>query len=106
MPMTNTPVGDEVKDDCHKDDLVDHLMLQVGLLQMNLMEMSIGHLEVHEDLDDPDVGSGRNDMEHCDVECPNDDDVGEDGSIVIAPSWGVMMVRRPPVLCYHVKLDG
>ena len=29
----------------------------------------------------------KNDMEHCDVEYPNDDDIGEDGSIVIAPSW-------------------
>ena len=55
MSMMNTPVGDEVEDDRHRGDLVDHLMLQVGLLQMNLMEMSIGHLEVHEDLDDPDV---------------------------------------------------
>ena len=55
MPMANTPVGDEVEDDHHKGGLVDHLMLQVGLLQMNLMEMSTGHLEIREDLDDPDV---------------------------------------------------
>ena len=27
-------------------------------------------------------------MEYCDVEYPSDDDVGEDGSIVMAPSWG------------------
>ena len=46
---------DELEDGCHKDDPADHLMLQVGLLLMNLMEMSTGHLEVHEDLDDPDV---------------------------------------------------
>ena len=49
------PTVDDVVDDCHKDDPVDHLMLQVGLLLMNSMETATGHLEVHEDLDDPDV---------------------------------------------------
>ena len=46
---------DELEDGCHKDGLADHLMLQVDLLLMNSMEMSTDHLEVHEDLDDPDV---------------------------------------------------
>ena len=49
------PTVDDVVDDCHKDDPVDHLMLQVDLLLMNSMEMSTGHLEVHEDPDDLDV---------------------------------------------------
>ena len=49
------PTVDEVEDGCHKDDPVGHLMLQVGLLLMSSMEMSTSHLEVHEDLDDPDV---------------------------------------------------
>ena len=26
-------------------------------------------------------------MEYCDVEYPNDEAVGDDGSMVIAPSW-------------------
>ena len=46
---------DEVEDGSHKDDQVDHLMPQVVLLQMNSMEMSTFHLEVHEGLDVPDV---------------------------------------------------
>ena len=46
---------DEVEDGCHRDDQVDHLMLQVVLLQMNLMEMSTFHLEVPEGLDVLDV---------------------------------------------------
>ena len=46
---------DEVADDFHKDDQVAHQMLLVVLLQMNSMEMSITHLEVHEGLDAPDV---------------------------------------------------
>ena len=49
-------VLDEVEDDFHKDGQVDHLMLLVVLLQMNSMEMSTTRLEVHEDLDVPDVG--------------------------------------------------
>ena len=32
MSMTTKPVDDEVEDDSHKDDPVDHLMLLVGLL--------------------------------------------------------------------------
>ena len=48
-------VLDEVEDDFHKDGRVARLMLLVVLLQMNSMEMSITHLEVHEDLDAPDV---------------------------------------------------
>ena len=27
-------------------------------------------------------------MEYCDVEYPNDEAVGDDGLMVIAPSWG------------------
>ena len=50
--MPHSPV-DEVEANYHTDDLVDHLMLQVDLLLMNSMEMSIGHLEAHEDLDVP-----------------------------------------------------
>ena len=46
---------DEVEDDFHKGDQVVHQMLLVVLLQMNLMEMSITHLEAHEGLDAPDV---------------------------------------------------
>ena len=46
---------DEIEDECHKDGPADHLMLQVGLPLMNLMEMSTGHLEVHEDPDDQDA---------------------------------------------------
>ena len=53
MSMTNKLFEDEVEDDYHKDDPADHLMFLVGLVQMSLMEMSIGHLEVHEGLDDP-----------------------------------------------------
>ena len=48
-------VLDEVEDGFHKDDRVVRLMLLVVLLQMNSMEMSITHLEAHEDLDDPNV---------------------------------------------------
>ena len=48
-------VLDEVEDDFHKDGRVARLMLLAVLLQMNSMEMSITHLEVHEDLDVPDV---------------------------------------------------
>ena len=55
MPLS--PV-DVVEDGYHIDDLVDHLMLQVGLLLMNSMGMSIGHLEVHEDQDVPIVEEG------------------------------------------------
>ena len=58
MCLMTLPTVDEVVDGCHEDDPVDHLMLQVGLLLMNSMEMSTGHLEVHEDLDDPDVEHG------------------------------------------------
>ena len=47
--------ADEDEDGDHKGDQVDHLMLQAGLLLMNSMEMSTGHLEVHVDPDDPDV---------------------------------------------------
>ena len=49
---------DKVEDGCHTDDLVDHLMPQVDLLLMNSMEMSIAHLEAHEDLDVPVVEEG------------------------------------------------
>ena len=45
------PTADEVEDGCHKDDPVDHLMLQVGLLLLNSMEMSTSHLGVREDLE-------------------------------------------------------
>ena len=48
-------VLDEVEDDCRKDDQVGRLMLLVVLLQMNSMEMSTTHLEVHEDPDAPNV---------------------------------------------------
>ena len=48
-------VLDDVSDDCHRDDQVGRLMLQVVLLQMNSMEMSTTHLEAHEDLDVQDV---------------------------------------------------
>ena len=48
-------VLDEVEDDFHKDGQVARLMFLVVLLQMNSMEMSITHLEVHEDLDVPGV---------------------------------------------------
>ena len=48
-------VLDEVEDGFHKDGRVARQMLLVVLLQMNSMEMSITHLEVHEDLDAPDV---------------------------------------------------
>ena len=46
---------DGVSDDLHKDGRVAHQMPLVVLLQMNSMEMSITHLEVHEGLDAPDV---------------------------------------------------
>ena len=52
-------VLDEVEDDFHKDGRVDRLMLLVVLLQMNSMEMSITRLEVHEDLNVPDVGEEK-----------------------------------------------
>ena len=42
-----------VEDDSHKEDQVGHLMLLVGLQQMNLMEMSVGRLVVHEGRDVP-----------------------------------------------------
>ena len=48
-------VLDEVEDDFHKDGQVARLMFLVVLLQMSSMEMSTTHLEVHEDLDVPDV---------------------------------------------------
>ena len=56
--MPHSPV-DEVEDGYHTDDLVDHLMPQVDLLLMNSMEMSIGHLEVHEGQDVPIVEEGE-----------------------------------------------
>ena len=46
---------DEVEDEDHRDDQVDHLMPLVVLLQMSSMVMSTIHLEAHEDLDVPDV---------------------------------------------------
>ena len=49
---------DEVEDGYHTDDLVDHLMPQVDHLLMSSMEMSIGHLQAHEDLDVPIVEEG------------------------------------------------
>ena len=48
-------VLDDVADECHIDDQVGRLMLQVVLLQMNSMEMSTTRLEAHEDLDVQDV---------------------------------------------------
>ena len=48
-------VLDEVEDDFHKDGQVAHQMLLVVILRMNSIEMSITNLEVHEDLDAPDV---------------------------------------------------
>ena len=55
MPLS---LVDEVDDGYPIDDLVDHLMLQVDLLLMNSMEMSIDHLEAHEDQDVPIVEEG------------------------------------------------
>ena len=82
--MPHSPV-DEVEDGYHTDDLVDHLMPQVDLLLMNSMEMSIGHLEAHEDQDVPIVEEGGM---RWSTEYPNDEAAGDDGSMVVAPSWG------------------
>ena len=71
-------VLDEVEDDFHRDGQVDHQMLLVVLLQMNSMEMSIAHLEVHEDLDAPDVE--EEEMRWSTVML--------NIRMVIAPSWG------------------
>ena len=84
--MPHPPV-DEVEDGFHTDDLVDHLMFQVDLVLTNTMEMSIGHLEAHEDLDDPDVEEEDVAWSTSDAECPNEDAVGDDGLMVVAPSW-------------------
>ena len=82
-------VLDEVEDEGHIDDQVGRLMLQVVLLQMSSMEMSTTRLEAHEDLDVQDVEEEGNEMEYCDAEYPSEDEAaGDDGWMVIAPSWG------------------
>ena len=87
--MSDKLVEDEVEDGNHKADPGDHPMLLVDLLQVNSMVMSTDRLGVHVGLDGlSDEEEGRKEVENCDVEYPNDDEVGEDGSIVIVPSRG------------------
>ena len=73
MQMPNKLVEDVIEDVLHKDDPVDHPMLLVGLLQMSLMVMSTDHLQVHEDLVDP-----------------NDE---EEGTI-----WNIVMLSSPMMM--------
>ena len=74
-------VLDEVEDDCRKDDQVGRLMLLVVLLQMNSMEMSTTHLEVHED-------PGAQDVEEEEMR------------------WSIVMPRIPMRMRLLVMMDG
>ena len=74
-------VLDEVEDDFHKDGQVARLMLLVVLLQMNSMEMSTAHPEVHED--------------------PDAQDVEEEGV-----RWSIVMLSIPMRMKRLVMMDG
>ena len=99
-------VLDEVEDGFHKDGQVARQMLLVVLLQMNSMEMSITHLEVHEDLDAPDVEEEEMRWSTVMLSIPMKMKLlvmMDDGHCSFL---GWLMVRRRAVLCYHVKFIG